>query len=75
MKAPFMETVQILFVQSLPLIVVLVLVAVPTAKILARLGYSRALTILALIPFVNIAALWVLAYANWPNLPKGGDHA
>jgi len=70
-----METLQILFVQSLPLLIVLILVAVPAAKILARLGYSRAFTILAVVPFVNIAALWFLAFANWPNLPKGGDHA
>ncbi len=70
-----METLQILLIQSIPLLIVIILIAVPTAKILARLGYSRGFAILAVIPFVNIAAMWLLAYAKWPNQGKGGDHA
>jgi hypothetical protein len=50
------------------LIVVLFVVAFPIAKILGRLGYSKALVIVAFIPLVNWIALWILAYAQWPAL-------
>ena len=41
-------------------------VGLPIAKILGRLGLSKALVILAFIPLVNLIALWLLAYATWP---------
>lgn len=39
---------------------------VPIAKILGRLGYSKALTIVAFIPLLNVIGLWILAGAKWP---------
>lgn len=48
------------------LLIYLAVVGFPVAKILGRLGYSKALTILAFIPLVNVVALWVLANASWP---------
>ncbi|SDR27728.1 hypothetical protein [Pseudovibrio sp. Tun.PSC04-5.I4] len=40
--------------------------AIPVARILNRLGFSRLWTILAFIPLVNLIFLWVLAYTHWP---------
>ena len=58
---------------SLPhLIIMMVIFAVigyPVARILGRLGFSKVLVILAFIPLVNWIALWVLAFARWPQLP------
>jgi predicted ABC-type exoprotein transport system permease subunit len=55
------------FIQLLPLTIVMLILVVPTAKILRRIGYSRAWALLWLIPIVNIIALWVLASAKWPR--------
>jgi hypothetical protein len=45
-------------------------IGMPIAKILGRLGYSKALTILAFVPLVNIIALWFLASGSWPNVSE-----
>jgi hypothetical protein len=45
-------------------------IGMPIAKILGRLGYSKALTILAFVPLVNIIALWLLASGSWPNVSE-----
>lgn len=45
----------------------LVLLAVPTARILGRLGFSRWWVILLFIAPLNLIGLWVLAYARWPR--------
>ena len=39
---------------------------VPVAQILHRTGYSRWLSLYALIPFINIVAVWEFAFAEWP---------
>lgn len=47
-----------------------ILVAVvlyPVGRILNRIGFSPLWSVLALIPLVNLLALWVLAYSNWPG--------
>ncbi len=51
------------------LIVVVWLVAVgwPTARILKRIGFSGWWVILAFIPLANIIGLWVLALTRWPR--------
>ena len=38
----------------------------PTARILRRLGFSRWWVVVAIIPYANVAALWVLAFVRWP---------
>jgi ABC-type glycerol-3-phosphate transport system permease component len=55
------------FIQLVPLTIVLIAFAVPVARILRRLGFSRAWAILSLIPIANIIAVWVLAYSKWPS--------
>ena len=54
-------------------IIWLAVVGIPVAKILGRLGYSKALTILVFIPLVNIAALWFLASGSWPGVSENGE--
>jgi len=48
---------------------VLAAVAIPTAKILGKAGFSKWWTILAFIPWLNLAALWVFAFVQWPATP------
>ena len=48
----------------------LIVTGIPTARILARTGYSRWWTLLNFIPLVNIVALWVLAYRRWPAVDR-----
>ena len=52
------------------LILILVLNGVPIAKILSRAGVSRWWTIAFLVPFLNLVALWIFAYARWPAIER-----
>lgn len=52
----------------IPLIVSLILVGIPGASILKKAGYSRAWVLLAFVPFVNLIAFWIFAFARWPVL-------
>lgn len=52
------------------LIYALVLI-IPTVKILRRAGYSPFLSVLAIVPGVNIIAFWVFAFNRWPNRRRG----
>ncbi len=49
------------------IVIALVLVVIPLAKILGRVGHSQLLAILALIPVANIILLWYIAYSRWPR--------
>lgn len=42
-------------------------IVVPFWKIFARLNIPRALAIFAVIPFVSILYLWIIAYRKWPT--------
>jgi hypothetical protein len=44
------------------------LVLYPVGRILGRLGFSPFWSILALIPLVNLVALWVVALSPWPRV-------
>jgi hypothetical protein len=66
MNAPT-NTALAFFIQMVPLTIVLIAFALPVARILRRLGFSRAWAILSLIPIANIVAVWILAYAKWPS--------
>ncbi|WP_396593986.1 hypothetical protein [Brevundimonas sp. R86498] len=46
--------------------VVLIILGYPVARILKRLGFSRGWVVVAVIPYVNIVGLWVLAFVKWP---------
>jgi hypothetical protein len=42
----------------------------PYGRILSRAGYSPWLCILAIVPVVNIVAMWAFAYAKWPAVER-----
>ena len=52
------------------LIVYAVVLCVPVAAILKRVGFSAWWSILALIPLVNLVALWIFAFSDWPRLSR-----
>ena len=51
-----------------------VVVAWPAARICGRLGFSRWLGILAVVPVANVVLLWFVAFTPWPRPPlsQGG---
>lgn len=52
------------------IIILLVLVAVPFARILQRTGHSMWWVIAFVIPGITLIALWVLAFARWPAVDR-----
>jgi hypothetical protein len=45
----------------------LAILIVPTWRIVKRAGFPGALSLLGLVPVVNIILLWVFAFVKWPN--------
>jgi len=55
-------------------LIVLIWVAVfvvPGWRIASKAGFSGALSLLLLIPLVNIIMIWVFAFMKWPNQQEG----
>ncbi len=52
-------------------LVAIVFVVVPYWRIFKRAGFAAALSLLMLIPFVNVALLYWFAFAEWPSLRRG----
>lgn len=48
-------------------LIVLATYLVPVGQVLRRAGFSRWLTLLALIPGVNLVLFWVFAFMPWPR--------
>ena len=48
----------------------IVVLGIPIARILTRIGYSKWWTIVYFIPFVNIVGIWILAYSRWPAVDR-----
>lgn len=48
-------------------LVVAIVFIVPLWKILTKAGFNGAWSLLAFIPLVNIIALWVFAFSEWPK--------
>ena len=55
------------FVQLVPLLIVLLLIVPPFWKITKRSGWHPALSFLMIVPLVNLIFLWGLAFKKWPN--------
>jgi hypothetical protein len=55
----------------LTLVFFIVALAIPIAKILGRLGFSKWWTIVYFIPLLNIVGIWILAYVRWPAVNRG----
>jgi hypothetical protein len=47
------------------------LIVVAFWQILRRVGYPGALALFALVPVVNVILLYVFAFSEWPNTPRG----
>jgi hypothetical protein len=47
-------------------IVVVALVLYPTGRILNRMGFSPLWSVLAFVPILNLVALWIVAFTDWP---------
>ena len=59
----FGEILVLLFVFSLIPVIILM---IPMWRIFARTGMGGALSLLMLIPLVNLVMLYVLAFSDWP---------
>jgi NADH:ubiquinone oxidoreductase subunit 3 (subunit A) len=54
-----------------PLVMLVIITTIflyPVARILKRTGHSGWWALLVFLPLVNLAALWVFAFARWPAL-------
>jgi predicted PurR-regulated permease PerM len=47
--------------------IIIAAILYPLGRILTRIGFSPFWCVLALIPVVNLFALWALAFADWPG--------
>lgn len=47
-------------------IIIFTIILIPTGRILRRAGFSAWWSILAVVPFLNLVGLWILAYVRWP---------
>jgi hypothetical protein len=57
------------FFDLVGLAMILALVIYPIGRILRRIGWNPWLSLLWLVPGVNIVMLWVLAFGYWPTQP------
>jgi hypothetical protein len=48
-------------------LVVVIVFIVPLWKILTKAGFNGAWSLLTFVPLVNIIALWVFAFSEWPK--------
>lgn len=49
------------------LLVVAIVFIIPLWKILTKAGFNGAWSLLTFVPLVNIIALWVFAFSEWPK--------
>ncbi len=59
------------FSHWLMFVIMAALILYPLGRILGRIGLSPFWSVLALIPFLNLIGLWVLAFTEWPR--SGAD--
>jgi len=55
------------------MLVVAVLVVVPFWRICRKAGFPGALSLLILVPLVNLVFLYVLAFSGWPSQQRGSS--
>ena len=52
-------------------IVMIAVVVYPLGRILNRIGFSPLWAIVMFIPLLNLIALWILAFTEWPGAREG----
>jgi len=57
--------------QLLLLIISLAIFVIPGWRIARKAGYPGAMSLLLLIPMLNIVFLWIFAFSRWPNQREG----
>ncbi len=57
----------------LVLIIFIAIACIPYWVIAEKAGYSGWLSLLMLVPLVNVVMLWVFAFSEWPALRRAGD--
>ena len=57
--------------QLVLLIVLAIVIVVPYWRISEKAGYSGWLSLLILIPGINLVYVYFLGFSNWPSLQKG----
>jgi hypothetical protein len=56
------------FILLFSFVVWTVVLVVPVVRILRRLGLNEWLAVIVLIPILNLAGLWALAFSEWPAM-------
>lgn len=64
---PFDWTLMSGYAHWIMLLVAFGIVLYPIGRILGRMGFSPLLSIVVALPFLNLLALWILAFVEWPN--------
>jgi hypothetical protein len=59
-----------LSVISLIVVIFAVLIIIPYRRIFLKAGFSPWLSLLMLVPLVNLGMLYFLGFAEWPSLQK-----
>jgi len=59
--------------QLVMVLVWVVLVIVPFWKITTKAGYSGWLSLLVVVPIVNLIFIYFLAFSKWPSLRQSGS--
>jgi len=67
-----MQVMREMFMQMGPmgpimLLIMVILIILPFWFIFSKAGYSEWLSLLMVVPIVNIAMLYFLAFSTWPN--------
>jgi hypothetical protein len=52
--------------------IIAVIVVIPFWKIFEKAGFPAAMSLLMLIPVVNLIAIYFVAFAQWPSRPTRG---
>ena len=64
---------EILLILLAVVIVGIIFVLVPYWRIFRKAGFPPALSILMIVPLVNIAMLYFLAFTDWPALKQNAE--
>jgi hypothetical protein len=62
-----------LIVLTIVFIPIALIMILPFWQIFKKAGFSPALSLLMLVPFVSLIVLFVVAYSDWPALRRSGQ--
>jgi hypothetical protein len=62
---------EILLILSIVVLFAIVFLLIPYWRIFRKAGYPPALSLLMILPLVNVVMIYYLAFAEWPILKEG----